>query len=95
MAWMTPNTKNFITTATTTQVTTADTGNWILDGLFLMADTTGTVKVYDDDDGTDDIFIDLPTGATAGPYPVGVLCTTGIRVVTSAADDVLVVYRKA
>lgn len=94
MAWEGPNAKNYISTGTTTQVTTAGETNWILDGLLIQAETTGTVKVYDDDDGTAAIFMDLPIGTAAGPWPSGALCTTGIRIVTSAADQVLVVYRK-
>ena len=94
MAWVGPNAKNYISTGTTTQVTTAGETNWILEGLLIQATTTGTVKVYDDDDGTANIFIDLPTSTAAGAWPCSVLCQTGIRVVTSAADKVLVVYRK-
>lgn len=94
MAWRDPNAKNYITTATTTQVTTAGETNWILEGIVLWDDLAGTVKIYDDDDGTSDIFVDLPVGALAGAYPVSALCRTGIRVVTSTTDKVLVVYRK-
>lgn len=94
VAWSGPNAKNYITTATTTQVTTAGEGNWILEGLLIQQQTAGTVKVYDDDDGTSGIFIDLPIGTVAGPWPCSVICSTGIRVVTSDAERVLVVYRK-
>lgn len=94
MAWQGPNQKNYISTATTTQVTTAGETNWLLVGLLIQDETSGTVKVYDDDDGTSGIFIDLPIGTPVGPWPSGVVCNTGIRVVTSASDKVLVVYRK-
>lgn len=94
MAWNDPNQKTYISTATTTQVTTAGDRNWLLEGLQLWDTTAGTIKIYDDDNGTSDIFVDLPIGAAAGAYPMSVACSTGIRVVTSDADKVLVVWRK-
>ena len=94
MSWDGPNRKNYITTGTTTQVTTAGVGSWVLEGIQLWAESTGTIKIYDDDDGTSGIFVDLPIGAAAGAYPMSIACAVGIRVVTSAADKVLVVYRK-
>lgn len=93
MSWSGPNGKNYIATATTTQVTPVGEGNWLMEGLQLWADAVGTIKVYDDDDGTSGIFVDLPIGAAASAYPMSVLCQTGIRVITSAADKVLVVFR--
>lgn len=94
MAWSGPNRKTYITTATTTQVTTAGEGNWLLEGLQIWSELTGTLKIYDDDNGTSDIFVDLPIGAAPGAYPMSVVCTTGIRAATTEADKVLVVYRK-
>lgn len=94
MALSDPNQKTYISTATTTQVTTAGERNWLLEGLQLWDTTGGTVKIYDDDDGTSDIFVDLPVGTAPGAVPMSVACSTGIRVVTSSADKVMVVWRK-
>lgn len=88
-----PNKKTYISTATTTQVTPVGERNHVLEGLLIQAETVGTVKVYDDDDATSDIFIDLPVGSPVGPYPCAAICGTGIRVVTGGADKILVVYR--
>lgn len=94
MALSGPNQKTYISTATTTQVTTAGETNWLLEGLQLWDTLAGTVKIYDDDNGTSDIFVDLPIGTSPGAVPMSVHCHIGIRVVTSDADKVLVVWRR-
>lgn len=67
-------------------------GASVLQRVVIHAALVGTLKVYDDDDGTDNIFLDLPIGFPAGSYEVGRYCSTGIRRVTSATDKVLFVF---
>ena len=69
------------------------TGPSVLDQIVIHANLVGTLKVYDDDDGTDSIFLDLPIGFPAGSYRVGRYCNVGIRRITSATDKVLFIFR--
>ncbi len=80
---------NRITTATTTQVTTTPA---ILDGLLIPTALAGIVTIYDAVTDTNTI-VALPAAYPAGPTPVGILFTAGIRVKTASADEVVVIYR--
>lgn len=78
-----------ITTATTTQVTTEDS---VLKWLVFPADLLGSVTVYDDASANNNTVVVFPTGALSGVWVIGRYMERGIRVVTGAADEVVVVY---
>lgn len=84
----------YITTATTTQV---KTGAGILVRVVINkpAAAAGTIKLIDNTSGTtaNIATISHEAGLVAKSLEYGVPFTAGLRVVTSGADDVTVIYR--
>lgn len=80
-----------ITTATTT---TCLSGAGSILGILIEVATAGTVTIYDNTAGSGTIIAILPIGAVAGYYPIPRPISTGVTVVTSGADRV-VVFAKA
>lgn len=84
--------KTNITTATTTQV---KSGAGILSKVIIgTAVSAATISIYDATSGTTNPISVITCPATAVPFDVEFNCTvaTGIRVITSGATDVTVVY---
>jgi hypothetical protein len=84
----------YITTATTTQV---KTGAGFLHAIIInkAAAAAGTIKIIDNTSGTTaniaTIFHD--TGLAPKVLEYGIPFATGLRIVTSGADDITVIYR--
>ena len=76
-----------ITTATTTA---AKTGAGVLTRIIVEVALTGTATIYDNTAGSGTVLIILPIGTPAGVYPVMIPHGTGVTVVTSAADRLIV-----
>lgn len=83
-----PGSLTRITSATTT---TAVSGTGILAKIIIEVATTGTVTVYDNTAGSGTILTILPIGTTAEVYSFDASFTTGLTLVTSAADRVVVI----
>lgn len=81
---------NNITTATTTVV---KTGPGVLVSIVINAANTGTITIYDNTAASGTKIATIAAGATAGST-FGYLAqfATGLTVVTSAADNITVVY---
>lgn len=79
-----------ITTATTT---TCLASPGAIYGVLVEAATSGTVTIYDNTAGSGTVITILPAATVAGFYPIPRIATTGITVVTSAADRVVVFTR--
>lgn len=82
------NNKTRITTATDTQV---KTGDGVLRWLIIPSDLTGAVTIYDAITNTNTVLV-LPTGTPAGVWVIGFEFTTGIRITTAAADEIVAVW---
>jgi hypothetical protein len=82
---------NFINSATTTQVYT---GACTLGRLILLAVTAGTIDIYDATSGTTHPIAHFPVGSVGNSYLFDVTCAFGIRVVTSAADNFTVTFKR-
>lgn len=78
-----------ITSATTTQVYT---GQAMLVRIVVNTTAAGTIKVIDDVTGTTANIATLKASVVENSYEFGVLCATGIRIVTGAASDITVVW---
>lgn len=76
-----------ITTATTTA---AKTGAGVLTRIIVEVALTGTATIYDNTAGSGTVLAILPIGTVAGVYPVMIPHGTGITVVTTAADRLIV-----
>ncbi len=76
-----------ITTATTTA---AKTGAGVLTRIIVEVALTGTATIYDNTAGSGSVLAILPIGTVAGVYPVMIPHGTGITVVTTAADLLIV-----
>lgn len=83
-----PGTSTRITTATTT---TPVSGTGILAKIIVEVALTGTVTVYDNTAASGTVLAILPIGTVAGVYMFDSKFTTGLTLVTSAADRIIVV----
>lgn len=75
-----------ITTAATTLVVA---GRGVLKRLLVEATLTGTATIYDNTSAAGTILTILPIGFPAGSHDIGINFSTGLTVVTSAADRIV------
>ena len=80
---------NYISTGTTTVV---KSGQGALLQIIIGKTTTGTVTVYDNTAASGNIICAFGTSTTPFAFTIGAIANTGITVVTSAADQVSVIY---
>lgn len=80
-----------ISSATTTLVAA---GRGVLKALVVEVPLTGIVTIYDNTSAAGTILHILPVGWPAGVYPFGDDFTTGITIVTAAADRLTVTTGK-
>ncbi len=78
-----------ITTATTT---TVKSGSGQLKKVILNGSPTGTVTIYDNTAASGTLIATIPASATMGTWEFDCKFDTGLTVVTSAADDITVIY---
>lgn len=84
--------KTRITSATTTQVRN---GPCVLGRIVIAVPVaTGTITIYDAQSGTDNPLCAITSTADLKPFHIDFDCqmSNGIRIVTTQAQDVLVVY---
>jgi hypothetical protein len=80
---------NYISTGTTTVV---KSGQGVLVAIVVGKSTTGTITVYDNTAGSGTIITAFGTSTGAFAFQIGAIFNTGCTVVTSASDQVTVVY---
>lgn len=88
-----PSTYTYITTATSTQVTSS---SCVLVAVCLNATQTGAIKVINGTTGTSANFATYPSGSTAKEYifgDSGVTMGNGLRIVTDSSADVTVIWK--
>lgn len=80
----------YISSATTTQVTTLPS---TIIGLLVTETAAGTITVINGQ-GTSDVTIAvLKASIVEGYYPLNVACPKGIKITTGAASKVTVIYK--
>ena len=85
------NEYNHISTQTTTQVYT---GACTLVGISVNTTAAGTITIVDGTSGSTPVVGILASSTVGGYYPFNVSMGSGIRIITGAASDVTVIYRK-
>jgi hypothetical protein len=80
---------NYISSGTTTVVKSGP-GTFI--GLIIGNTTSGTITVYDNTAGSGNTIIKFNASTTPFSFPVGAKFTTGLTVVTTASDQVTIIY---
>ena len=80
---------NYISTGTTTVI---KSGPGSVLNIIVGKTTTGTITVYDNTAASGNIVAAFGTSTTAFSFSIGAICNTGITVVTSASDQVTVIY---
>jgi len=79
----------FIGTATTT---TLVTGPGVLIAIIVGKATTGTVTVYDNTAGSGTVITQFGTGTGTFGFQIGARYSNGLTVVTTAADNITLIY---
>lgn len=85
------NSKTYISSATTTNVKTSS-GQLI--GILVGETAAGSIKLYDDADGTSDQFGELKASIAEGWYPFNCQLTNGLTIVTAAASKITVIHSR-
>jgi len=83
---------NYISTATTTQV---KSGSGILHKIVINTPLAGTIKLIDNTAGSTVNIGTITMTADVKPYALEYNCrfSTGLRIITSVASDVTVIYQ--
>lgn len=85
------NLGTYVATNTTTQ---AVTGRALLVGILVGETAAGAITVYNEiGSGTTDIKAVLKASIAEGWYPLNIVMSTGIKVVTAGASKITIVYR--
>lgn len=90
MAYETPFSSQYISTATTT---TAKTGHGVLHSITLGETAAGAITVYDNTAASGTILAVLKASVAEQTFVLDVAFNTGLTIVTAAASKLTVAYR--